>query len=78
MWATSGKTTRSSRSVRSLLARSPPSTSINATMARMLISGDYAMSYARIRNEGFETQIPLEDGIRELCSALQWIDQDET
>jgi len=44
----------------------------------MLISGDYAMSYARIRNEGFETQIPLEDGIRELCSALQWIDQDET
>lgn len=38
---------------------------------------DYAVSYARIRDEGFETQIHLEDGIRELCAALRWIDRNE-
>jgi nucleoside-diphosphate-sugar epimerase len=38
---------------------------------------DYAVSYARIRSEGFETQISLDDGIRELCSALRWIERSE-
>jgi nucleoside-diphosphate-sugar epimerase len=38
---------------------------------------DYTVSYARIRNEGFRTQVSLEDGIRELCSALRWIDRNE-
>lgn len=38
---------------------------------------DYAVSYARIRGEGFETQISLEDGIRELCAALRWTDRNE-
>jgi nucleoside-diphosphate-sugar epimerase len=38
---------------------------------------DYAVSYARIREQGFETKVTLEEGIRELVSALRWIARNE-
>jgi len=38
---------------------------------------DYAVSYAGIRALGFSTQVALEDGVRELCAALRWIDRRE-
>jgi nucleoside-diphosphate-sugar epimerase len=38
---------------------------------------DYAVRYARIRSRGFQARVGLEDGIRELCSALRWVGRDE-
>jgi nucleoside-diphosphate-sugar epimerase len=38
---------------------------------------NYAVSYCRIQSCGFQTKVSLEDGIRELCSALKWVERDE-
>lgn len=38
---------------------------------------NYTVSYARIRAMGFKTEISVEEGIRELCGPLQWIDHRE-
>jgi len=61
-----------------IIARLVPDIRIETcTEGRDADQRDYAVSYARIRDEGFQTEIPLEDGIRELCAALQWMDRSE-
>jgi nucleoside-diphosphate-sugar epimerase len=35
---------------------------------------DYTVSYARIKALGFQIAVSVEEGIRELCGPLQWID----
>ncbi|MGA2058938.1 MAG: SDR family oxidoreductase [Thermoguttaceae bacterium] len=42
--------------------------------AKDLDRRDYTVSYARIKALGFQTAVSVEDGIRELCGPLQWID----
>jgi nucleoside-diphosphate-sugar epimerase len=42
--------------------------------AKDLDRRDYAVSYARIKALGFQTAVSVNDGIRELCGPLQWID----
>jgi nucleoside-diphosphate-sugar epimerase len=44
------------------------------TDAKDLDRRDYAVSYARIKALGFQTGVAVQDGIRELCGPLQWID----
>ncbi len=38
---------------------------------------NYAISYARLRALGFQADVSLEEGIRELCGPLPWIERPE-
>lgn len=38
---------------------------------------NYAVSYSRLKSRGFQTHVSIADGIRELCSALKWIERSE-